>query len=497
MSPSALARTGLIALILTLALPVLATASEAAANSSHETHAGLGAGLPLASVLPFLVLLLAIAVLPLMTPHWWEHNRNKALVVAVLSVPLAAYLISVWGTAGWHELEEKAAEYISFIVLLGALFVISGGIYVQGSLSGTPLGNTGLLALGGVLANFIGTTGASMLLIRPLLRANKSRQHKSHIVIFFIFIVSNCAGLLTPLGDPPLFLGFLKGVPFEWTLGLWKHWIVVNGLLLVIFHIWDEFVLNREELERPGSQLEEALIHEPFRIHGWHNFVFLLGVVATIYASGRGFGNHREPWPFGVQEGIMAGLTVVAFLLTRGSHRANNQFTFAPIVEVAVLFAGIFITMTPALLILNAWGQGEREVFGAPLALTEPWQFFWATGSLSSFLDNAPTYLTMAATASGLNGVPVEGRYLGVLLAEGPEAAKLLAAISCGAVFMGANTYIGNGPNFMVRAIAENSGVRMPSFFGYMLYSGLILLPIFVVVTFVFFADLGSLLGRS
>jgi Na+/H+ antiporter NhaD/arsenite permease-like protein len=306
-------------------------------------------------------------------------------------------------------------------------------------------------------------------------------------VIFFIFIVSNCAGLLTPLGDPPLFLGFLKGVPFEWTLGLWKPWLVVNGLLLVIFHVWDEIVLNKEEKARPGAQLEEALVHQPLRLHGWHNFFFLAGVVATIYASGRGMGNSGAPWPFGVQELIMLALTGAAYWVTHHEHRTNNRFTLAPIAEVAVLFAGIFITMAPALLILNAWGNGERQILGMPLALSQPWQFFWATGSLSSFLDNAPTYLTMAATACGLQNVVVEGRYLETFLAGGPAAERLLAAISCGAVFMGANTYIGNGPNFMVRAIAESHGVRMPGFFGYMAYSGAILLPIFVLVTAIFF----------
>jgi Na+/H+ antiporter NhaD/arsenite permease-like protein len=233
--------------------------------------------------------------------------------------------------------------------------------------------------------------------------------------------------------------------------------------------------------------LEEALEHQTLRLHGWHNVLFLGGVVATIYASGRGLGNGGNPWPFGVQELIMLALAGAAYWATRSELRTNNRFTFSPIAEVAVLFAGIFITMAPALLILNAWGSGGRQILGMPLALSQPWQFFWATGILSSFLDNAPTYLTMAATASGLKNVIVEGRYLETFLAAGPEAERLLAAISCGAVFMGANTYIGNGPNFMVRAIAESQGVRMPGFFGYMAYSGAILLPVFVVITVIFF----------
>jgi Na+/H+ antiporter NhaD/arsenite permease-like protein len=262
---------------------------------------------------------------------------------------------------------------------------------------------------------------------------------------------------------------------------------MVNGLLLVVFHLWDERALNREEKERAGSQLEEVMKHEPLRIHGWHNFLFLAGVVVTIYAAGRGLGNNGQTWTFGVQEGAMFALAAVAFATTRKTYRESNRFSWGPIAEVAVLFAGIFITMAPALLILNAWGQGQRQVLGMPLTIDQPAQFFWATGLLSSFLDNAPTYLTMAATACGLQNVVTEGRYLAELLNQGEAAARLLAAISCGAVFMGANTYIGNGPNFMVRAIAESNGVRMPGFFGYMLYSSAILLPIFVLVTFVFF----------
>jgi Na+/H+ antiporter NhaD/arsenite permease-like protein len=466
------------------ALPALATAAE---HTVTDELRAFRAGLPLVAVLPFLLLLLAIAVLPLTCGHWWEKNRHKALVVAVLTVPVAIYPVWVWGDVGREVLVEKLQEYVSFIMLLSALYVISGGIFVQGSLSGTPLVNTGMLGLGALLANVIGTTGASVLLVRPLLRANKSRENKVHVVIFFIFIVANCGGLLTPLGDPPLFLGFLKGVPFEWTLQLWPQWLLVNLTLLGVFHIWDQVVLNREEQYRPGSQLEEVMKHEPLRIHGLRNVIFLAGIVATIYASGRGLGNAGASWPYGVQEGLMAALGVAAYVLTPSRIRANNGFTFAPIVEVAILFAGIFVTMAPALVILNAWGQGQRAVLGLEFGLTQPWQFFWATGLLSSFLDNAPTYLTFAVTACGLQHVAAEGRFLETFLAQGPEAVRLLAAISCGAVFMGANTYIGNGPNFMVKAIAEENGVRMPSFFGYMLYSVGILIPIFILVTLVFF----------
>ncbi len=472
------------------ALPVAASELAVPAESTaHGVHQ-LGVSLPLVSVLPFVLLLLAIAVLPLFAGHWWEHNRNKAIVVALLSAPVLLYFLPIWDPVGLHELAEKLREFTSFILLLGALYVISGGIYIGGSLPGTPLGNTAILALGGVLASVIGTTGASVLLVRPLLCANASRERKVHIVVFFIFIVSNCGGLLTPLGDPPLFLGFLKGVPFEWPLvHLWPQWLLVNGLLLAMFHVMDQVVLNTEERQRPGSQLEQVMQHEPVRIEGKRNFLFLLGVVATIYASGRGLGRGGQPWPWGVQEVLMAGLAIVSYWATPAANRERNRFTFGPIMEVAVLFLGIFITMAPALLILNAWGKGERLVLGAAFGLDQPWQFFWATGALSSFLDNAPTYLTLAATACGLTGVNVQGsRYLSEFLQQGDDAVALLTAIACGAVFMGANTYIGNGPNFMVKAIAEENGIKMPSFFGYMIYSGLILIPLFVLTTLIFFS---------
>jgi Na+/H+ antiporter NhaD/arsenite permease-like protein len=439
----------------------------------------LGAELSVWSILPFAGLLLSIALLPLATPHFWERNSNRALVSALFAVPVVVYLFAAFGEHGAHVLIEKAEEYAAFIVLLASLYVITGGIHVRGSLSGTPLVNTAVLGLGASIASLIGTTGASVLLVRPLLRANEARQRKAHIVIFFIFTVSNCGGLLTPLGDPPLFLGFLKGVPFEWTLGLWREWLVVNGSLLVIFHVWDQVVFAREERERPGSQLEEVQEHAPLGVDGARNFLFLLGVILVIYGAGRGVGHGGKPWAFGVQELLMVALAAVSYLGTRAEIRASNQFGFAPINEVAILFAGIFATMAPALLILNHRAPG--------LGISEPWEVFWATGLLSSFLDNAPTYLTFAATACGLEGIPLEGRYLERFLALGPEAAATLAAISCGAVFMGANTYIGNGPNFMVKAIAEERGVAMPSFFGYMAYSIGILIPIFIVCTFLFF----------
>jgi Na+/H+ antiporter NhaD/arsenite permease-like protein len=430
--------------------------------------------LPLWSVLPFAGLLAAIALLPLCAPHWWAKNRNRAIVSAGLAIPFAAGLVLHDPVEGSRALVEALIDYASFICLLSSLYVISGGIEVKGSLAGSALSNTAMLAVGALLANVIGTTGASMVLIRPLLRANRSRKQKTHIVVFFIFIVSNCGGLLTPLGDPPLFLGFLKGVPFAWTLSLWRPWIVVVGLLLLVFNFLDAAVLDREELERKGSQLEKALRHEPLSIAGGANIVLLAGVVLVILGNGSG------RWPFGAQEALLLGLAAASYRLTKPATRAANTFTFGPLIEVGVLFAGIFVTMVAPLQILNARG-GE-------LGIEQPWQYFWATGALSSFLDNAPTYLTFAATACGQAGVGVEGpRYLGEFLAQAPANASLLAAISCGAVMMGAMTYIGNGPNFMVKSIAEQNGVRMPSFGGYMIWSIVVLLPIFAIVTYAFF----------
>lgn len=436
---------------------------------------------PLLSALPFCLLLAAIAILPLLAGHWWESNTNRAKVVAAVTLPYAAYILWRFGAPGRVELTHALLDYISFMALLGSLFIIAGGVHIRGSLAGTPLANTAMLAIGAVLANLIGTTGASMVLIRPFLRANEDRRHRVHQVIFFIFVVSNCGGLLTPLGDPPLFLGFLKGVPFEWTLRLWKEWLVVVGALLLVFHFVDEWQLERDEARSAREHvLQNVMEHQPLRIEGARNLIWLAGVVAVIVGKGQGWGTAGGEWPFGVQEGLMAFLAVAAYATTSPQIRKHNRFGFAPIVEVAILFAGIFVTMTAPLVLLNHHG---RE-----LGLSQPWHYFWATGALSSFLDNAPTYLTFASAACGLFGVPAEGtRYLAELLSRGPDAARILEAVSCGAVFMGANTYIGNGPNFMVKAIAEENGVRMPSFFGYMAWAMTILVPLFLVVTLVFY----------
>jgi Na+/H+ antiporter NhaD/arsenite permease-like protein len=418
------------------------------------------------SVIPFLIILLSMAVLPLVIPAWWESNRNKLAVSVVVSIPVLILVLNCRP----YLLKHSMQDYTSFIILLGSLYVISGGIHIRGAFAGTPLVNTTYLAIGAVLANFIGTTGASMLLIRPYMRANARRQRRAHLVIFFIFLVSNIAGLLTPLGDPPLFLGFLRGVPFFWTLKLFPQWALAVGILLVIFNLVDQYIFNKEDVETPGSLVEEVHVHRRLHIEGSRNLLYLLGVMMAASLSG------YLRWPRGIQELIMIAMAVFCWIGTSRSVRAANHFHFSPILEVAVLFLGIFITMIPALEILSyraaAWD------------LKHPWQFFWLSGTLSSFLDNAPTYLTFAAMASGIFGGNIDN--LATLLGSRPGA-DLLAAVSCGAVFMGANTYIGNGPNLMVRSIAEHAGIKMPSFGGYMLYSGTILIPLFLVISLVFF----------
>jgi Na+/H+ antiporter NhaD/arsenite permease-like protein len=439
--------------------PAIAPLVLASASAGSGPH--LGHLLPLWSVLPFGLMLLAIALMPILGAELWEHNRNKAAVSLILGAPVAAWIAFLKP----EVVALVVHEYAAFIILLGALFVIAGGIVVRGSLAGTPRVITAILGTGAVLASVIGTTGASMLLIRPLLRATATRRHRAHAVVFFIFVASNAGGLLTPLGDPPLFLGFLRGVPFTWTLGLWRPWLLVNGLLLAIFLVADTVLFRREgPAEKPSGEPEA-----PLRLAGTVNFLYLAGVVVLLVASG------LLGLPTGVQEAGMLFLAGLSLLTTRGSLREENGFTWAPIAEVALLFAGIFATMIPALAILNTRG--------AELGLTEPWQYFWASGILSSFLDNAPTYLTFASTASGVVGT--DAANLAQLIAS-ERGARLLAAVSMGSVFMGANTYIGNGPNFMVKAIAEQGGVRMPGFFGYMAYSVGILIPIFVLVSFVF-----------
>lgn len=402
-------------------------------------------------VLPFAALLLCIAVVPLAAPRFWESNVRKLMVSALLGVPV----LLLYFVHDPHSITDTAHDYISFMVLLGSLFVISGGVLMDGDLEATPSVNTAFLGLGSLLASFVGTTGASMLLIRALLHTNSERRHVVHTVVFFIFLVSNIGGCLTPLGDPPLFLGYLEGVPFTWTFRLAPAWLVTTGALLVIYFIWDTRVHRNEP---PWSLSADRARRKPLRVIGKENLLLLGGVVLAAAFLAR-------PW----REIAMIALSVVSMVRTPGHLRHANHFSFHPILEVAAIFAGIFATMNPALDLL-------RE-HGTALGVREPWHFFWATGTLSSFLDNAPTYLTFLALG--------QGQHLPADVVGVPHS--ILTAISLGAVFMGANTYIGNGPNFMVRSIAESRGVRMPSFGGYMLYSGGILIPVFLIVTLIFF----------
>ncbi len=402
------------------------------------------------SVLPFIGLLLSIAILPLAASHWWEDHKHKAWVGLAFSMPIVLVVLQNQPA----QLLQTFHEYLAFIILLGSLFVVAGGIVLDGDLRATPAVNTAFLAVGAVLANVIGTTGASMVLIRPFLRTNKERRHIAHLPIFFIFAVSNIGGCLTPLGDPPLFLGFLRGVPFFWTLSLWPEWLLTIGTLLVVFYGFDLYWWDKE---RPADVRRDRRSVVPLRLRGRRNLLCLAGIVGAVFLP--------ELW----RELTMVAMGWLGYWWTPKDYRAKNAFTFLPIAEVAILFAGIFITMVPALELLRV----HAPAFG----ITKPWQFFWLTGTLSSFLDNAPTYLTFVSLGQGLGA---GGPFLGI-----PE--RLLQAISLGAVFMGANTYIGNGPNFMVKAIAEEAKITMPSFFGYMAYSAAILLPLFGLVTLVFF----------
>jgi Na+/H+ antiporter NhaD/arsenite permease-like protein len=450
-------------------------------------EAPLGERLPLVSVIPFVMLLVAIALLPVFAGSWWEANANKGKVAALFALPLAGLMVFHFGLTGLEAIVERLFEYISLIALLGSLFVVSGGILVEGSPKGSPAVNTGLLALGAILSNLIGTTGASMILIRPLIRANQHRQRVAHVPIFLIFIVANCGGLLTPLGDPPLFLGYLAGVPFTWTLKLIPVWALVNGALLAIFYVWDWTMLFRERhgslAAKLGNDVPQSHDSQTrrLRVLGLHNILLLAGIVLTVVAAGRGLGHGGRRWPVGVQEVLLVAFALASIWYTPAVLREKNRFTLGPMIEVAILFAGIFVTMTPALLILNA--RGGR------LGVHEPWQFFWASGLLSGFLDNAPTYLAFTAVASATQRVPLQGWDLGHGLGLNPVSGyeHVLAAVSCGCVLMGALTYIGNGPNFMIRAIAQESNIRMPSFLGYMAYSASVLLPLFVLATILFF----------
>ncbi|MBN2009490.1 sodium:proton antiporter [candidate division KSB1 bacterium] len=459
-------------------------------HGSESTHheSTLGKELPIWSALPFAGILLSIALMPILLPHFWHHHFGK--VAAFWATAFAVPFILKFGHEAIYEiLHIYLADYIPFIILLWALFTISGGILVEGTLKGKPALNTLLLFIGTMIASWVGTTGASMLLIRPMLRANAERKNKIHIVIFFIFLISNIGGSLTPLGDPPLFLGFLHHVPFFWTLKLIVPMMFVCSILWGLFFIIDTILYRREQRGEIVAEQQHTTVTTPLRIRGLINLVFLLGVIGGVLMSGlvklgsvNIFGVHVAIQNI-LRDVILILMGLLSLKYTSKEIRKGNGFTWFPIQEVAYLFAGIFMCIIPALAMLKA---GTDGALGAIIqAVQSPSDYFWITGALSSFLDNAPTYLTFLNTQLGnfFPGLP-EAQAVSLLVSE---KATYLMALSAGAVFMGANTYIGNAPNFMVKAIAEENGIKMPGFFGYMLYSIAILIPTFALVSMVFF----------
>lgn len=452
-----------------------------AANPSDQIN---GSQLSVLWIAPFVGLLLSIAIMPLAAAKVWHHHYGKISAGWALVFLLPSAII-LGPSATLYELAHTVLlEYIPFVVLLFALFTVAGGVLIKGNLHGSPSLNTKILAIGTLIASVAGTTGAAMLLIRPIIRANDNRLHNAHVIIFFIFLVANIGGSLTPLGDPPLFLGFLKGVGFFWpAINLFAPMVLVVFILLLVFFVLDWYLFHIDENYPPKP---DPTPDSRVRVEGWLNVALLGGIVAAVLLSGI--------WKPGValtlnhvtielqnviRDAVLLLMAWLSWRFTRIELREGNGFTWGPIAEVAKLFAGIFVTIIPAIAILKAGTNGAlgavvrmvSDVNGQPINA----MYFWLTGVLSSFLDNAPTYLVFFNTAGG-NAETLTG----------PLAATL-TAISAGAVFMGANTYIGNAPNFMVKAIAEEKGVRMPSFFGYMLWSGTILLPCFALVTWVFF----------
>lgn len=477
--------------IISSVLFLLVLFAPSATLASAIEGSTLGELLPIWSILPFIGILLSIAFFPLAAPHFWHDHFGK--VSAFWALVFALPFLWVHGSVARHEiLHIILIDYIPFIILLWGLFTISGGIVVRGSLKGTPLVNAVLLLIGTFLASWVGTTGASMVMIRPVLRANHNRIRKAHIICFFLFLVSNIGGALTPLGDPPLFLGFLHNVPFFWvTRCILPHVLLAVGLVLSVFYILDIY-FYRQEKALHGDNSEEKI---PLRIEGLHNLILLVGVVGIILVSG-----YWRPGKLNVlgvsvayqnllRDGVILMLGLISLKITARTLREENAFSWGPIMEVAKLFAGIFIAIIPALAILKAGSAGALA--GLVQAVQSPASFFWASGVLSSFLDNAPTYLTffnMALGKVGLMEAQVPGALASGTAAVSPVFISYLQAISAGCVFMGANSYIGNAPNFMVKSIAEEAGVNMPSFFGYIFkYSIPVLIPVFIIVTFVFF----------
>jgi Na+/H+ antiporter NhaD/arsenite permease-like protein len=446
---------------------------------NHE----LGSVLSLWWAIPFAGMLLSIALFPLFNRHFWEHHYAK--VTLFWSLALVIPLLAIHRAQGTHHLVEVIlVDYIPFLVILWALYTVASGIFVTGTMHGTPLQNTLMIGIGAALASWVGTTGASIIMVRPLVRAIAWRKHRAHTVVFFIFLVSNIGGALTPIGDPPLFLGFLHGVPFFWTLRILPMVLTVAVPVLLIFFALDSWYYRRDPPKTTYG------VRESVGLIGWQNLFFLLGIIFVVVASGawnagmiRVLGVDCEISGL-VRDGALLLISVISFRTTPPKIHRDNLFSWAPVKEVAILFAGIFITMIPALVILRAGENGAMH----PLVdmAREPKHYFWLTGGLSSFLDNAPTYLTFFNTALGAlePGRPQADAVRDLLTTH----AHYLEAISCGAVFMGANSYIGNAPNFMVKSIAEHAGIKMPGFFGYILKFVLpVMIPLFLLVTFVFF----------
>ena len=422
-------------------------------------------------LIPFVCQLLCIAVFPLTKlEHWWENNTHKLMVSFLLGLPVAGWLCFNGMT---HELEHQMVyDYVPFILLLMALFVTTGGICIKGDLKATPLVNCAILSVGFLLASFMGTTGAAMLLIRLLLQTNSQRKYTTHTVLFFIAMVANCGGILTPLGDPPLFLLFQKGTPFGWFMGMAPEWLTTGLLLLAVYYVMDSFYYKRESHERLKADEAEQ---EKITVTGLINLVWLACVIlSTMFINSTyipAMGEADAPFYLKLlREWAFILIIILSILTTKKTVRTNNNFSWTPILEVACVFCGIFATMIPALMYLQQH----------PLPITEPWQFVYCTGSLSAFLDNAPTAMVFHATATTLAEPGAVNLVAGV-------SEPLLRGISMGAVFFGSLTYIGNGPNFMVKSIAEQNGFRMPSFFVYMLkFSLIICLPIFIIVQLIF-----------
>ena len=420
--------------------------------------------IPELSMLPFVLMLASIAVFPLTLNHFWEKNKNKLIIALVLSVPTIIYLLSSGFT---HALVHSIVfDYIPFIILLGSLFVITGGIYLTGDIEAKPSINTAFLGIGAVLASFMGTTGAAMLLIRPVIQTNKEREFKVHTILFFIGIIANCGGLLTPLGDPPLFMMYLRGAPFTWFFSLFYEWFLTNLLLLIIYFITDNYFYKKE---KPTSIRIDKQVIRPIKLQGKINFIWLAGVVLSVAFLNEYYLSFIKINPYFkfAREIVIVLMAYLSLITTPKLTRVSNSFTWGPIQEVAYLFLGIFITMVPCLLYLES---NARH-----LGVNSTTQFYYYTGLLSSFLDNTPTAVTFHSLALGLQ------KTAPVIVAGIPE--DILKAISTAAVFFGAMTYIGNGPNFMVKAVAEENNIKMPDFFSYILkFSFIILLPVFILV---------------